>query len=116
MHWFSILDILGIVSPIGELHGKTLIRANSIFSLETYGAVVTQIKAPVGAAVRIDRLESALRETKYKIVTVTHVDTSTGVLSDIKAVANAVHSISPDTLVSILYKSYSLADVVIGHR
>jgi hypothetical protein len=104
-HWFFILDILGTVSPIGELHGKTLSRANSIFSLETYGAIVTQIKAPIGAAVQIDRLASALRETKYKIVTVTHVDTSTGVLSDIKAVANAVHTTSPDTLVSTLSKS-----------
>lgn len=60
---------------------------------------MTQLKAPVGAAVKIEELENALRETKYKIVTVTHVDTSTGVLSDIKAVAKAVQTVSPDTLV-----------------
>jgi alanine-glyoxylate transaminase/serine-glyoxylate transaminase/serine-pyruvate transaminase len=68
---------------------------------------VTQIKAPVGAAVKIDQLESALGETKYKIVTVTHVDTSTGVLSDVKAIAKAVQTISPDTLVRILSTFYS---------
>lgn len=79
-------------------------------SLETYGAKVRQIKAPVGAAVQVDEIKSALQEKKYKIVTVTHVDTSTGVLSDIKAVANAVKEVSPDTLVYMTYdkaNSYS---------
>lgn len=70
-------------------------------SLETYGAKVTQIKAPVGAAVRIDQLKAALKEKKYKVVTVTHVDTSTGVLSDVKSVAKAAQEVSPDTLVII---------------
>ncbi|PVG03157.1 putative AGX1-alanine-glyoxylate transaminase [Serendipita vermifera] len=69
--------------------------------LETYGAKVTQIKAPIGSAVHIDELKAALKERKYKIVTVTHVDTSTGVLSDVRAVARAVQDVSPDTLVIV---------------
>lgn len=69
--------------------------------LETYGAKVTQIKAPVGEAVKMDQLKAALQEKKYKIVTVTHVDTSTGVLSDVKAVAQTVKEVSPDTLVIV---------------
>lgn len=69
--------------------------------LETYGAKVTQVKAPIGSAVHIDELKAALKERKYKIVTVTHVDTSTGVLSDVRAVARAVQDVSPDTLVIV---------------
>lgn len=69
--------------------------------LETYGAKVTQIKAPIGSAVQIDDLKTALQQKKYKVVTVTHVDTSTGVLSDIKAVAKAVQEVSPETLVIV---------------
>ncbi|KAK2852138.1 hypothetical protein FQN49_005328, partial [Arthroderma sp. PD_2] len=37
----------------------------------------------------------------YKILTVTHVDTSTGVLSDIKAVTEVVRKVSPNTLVVV---------------
>lgn len=47
-------------------------------SLETYGAKVKQIKADIGAAVTQADLENSLKEKKYKVVTFTHVDTSTG--------------------------------------
>ncbi|KAF8603763.1 PLP-dependent transferase [Ceratobasidium sp. AG-I] len=67
--------------------------------LETYGAKVKQVKADVGAAVTEVDLEKALKEKKYKVVTVTHVDTSTGVLSDVKMIGEVVKRISPDTLV-----------------
>lgn len=47
--------------------------------LETYGANVTQLKAPIGRAVALSDLEKELKSgKKYKIVTLTHVDTSTG--------------------------------------
>jgi alanine-glyoxylate transaminase / serine-glyoxylate transaminase / serine-pyruvate transaminase len=60
---------------------------------------VDQVKAEIGAAVPQSEIEKALRSKKYKILTVTHVDTSTGVLSDIEAVAKMAKKISPDTLV-----------------
>jgi alanine-glyoxylate transaminase/serine-glyoxylate transaminase/serine-pyruvate transaminase len=69
--------------------------------LETYGAKVTQLKAPIGDRPQLDEVEKALKEKKYKIVTVTHVDTSTGVLSEIKALSELVHRVSPDTLVVV---------------
>ena len=47
-------------------------------SLQTYGARVDQVKAEIGGAVKEADIENALRSKKYKIVTVTHVDTSTG--------------------------------------
>uniref|UniRef100_A0A0W0FWY5 alanine--glyoxylate transaminase n=1 Tax=Moniliophthora roreri TaxID=221103 RepID=A0A0W0FWY5_MONRR len=67
--------------------------------LTTYGANVDQIKAEVGAAVAIPEIEKALKAKKYKAVTFTHVDTSTGVLSNARAVASIVRQISPETLV-----------------
>ncbi|KAL6171184.1 hypothetical protein ACJQWK_04122 [Exserohilum turcicum] len=65
---------------------------------ETYGVKATQLKAPIGERPQLDEVEAALREKEYKILTVTHVDTSTGVLSEIKALSELVHRVSPETL------------------
>jgi alanine-glyoxylate transaminase/serine-glyoxylate transaminase/serine-pyruvate transaminase len=70
-------------------------------ALETYGAQATQLKAPIGERPSLAEIEAALKQKSYKIITVTHVDTSTGVLSDIKAVAELVRRVSPDTLVVV---------------
>ena len=68
---------------------------------ETYGVNATQLKAPIGDRPQLDAVEKALGEKKYKILTVTHVDTSTGVLSEIEALAKLVRRVSPDTLVVV---------------
>ena len=68
-------------------------------SLETYGAIARQVKAPIGYGVRVQQLVEELKADKYKVVTITHVDTSTGVLSDIRSLAQAAKETSPDTLV-----------------
>ena len=92
-------------------------------SLETYGAEVHLLRADFGGTIGVGQVEQELRSKKYKIVTITHVDTSTGanvpsvsyvqalpnsiipflllpgVLSDPQPVADAVKRISPDTLV-----------------
>lgn len=70
-------------------------------ALDTYGAVPTQLKAPIGSRPSFEQIEAALKEKKYKAITVTHVDTSTGVLSDIKTVSELTHRLSPDTLVVV---------------
>ncbi|KAF9504416.1 hypothetical protein BS47DRAFT_1386248 [Hydnum rufescens UP504] len=67
--------------------------------LEAYGAKVTQIKAPIGAAVTEAQIEKALKRSKYKVLTFTHVDTSTGVLSNAKMIAQVSRRVSPDTLI-----------------
>lgn len=69
--------------------------------LETYGAKATQLKAPIGDRPSFEQIEKALKEKSYKVVTITHVDTSTGVLSDIKRVTEVVRRVSPDTLVVV---------------
>ncbi len=69
--------------------------------LQTYGANVTQIKAPIGSRPQHDDIEKALKEKKYKLVTVTHVDTSTGVLSELKSLSQLIQRVSPETLLVV---------------
>jgi alanine-glyoxylate transaminase/serine-glyoxylate transaminase/serine-pyruvate transaminase len=55
--------------------------------LERYGASVTQLRSTPGDRPALVQVEDALRQERYKLLTVTHVDTSTGVLTDVKGVA-----------------------------
>ncbi|KAI9794803.1 MAG: hypothetical protein M1816_002931 [Peltula sp. TS41687] len=68
---------------------------------ETYGVKATQLKATLGSRPELSEVESALQKQQYKLVTITHVDTSTGVLSDVEALSALVHRVSPDTLVVV---------------
>ncbi|KAG6865332.1 hypothetical protein C0991_003432 [Blastosporella zonata] len=87
--------------------------------LQTYGANVDLIKAELGTTVTQAAIEQALKQKEYKVLTFTHVDTSTGtfihykcmyhtlynstlrpgVLSDAKSIAETVRRVSPKTLV-----------------
>jgi alanine-glyoxylate transaminase/serine-glyoxylate transaminase/serine-pyruvate transaminase len=55
--------------------------------LQRYGAQVTVLPAPVGGRPEIDRIKSAIESESYKLLTITHVDTSTSVLADVQQVA-----------------------------
>ena len=55
--------------------------------LARYGADVTHVRAPVGGRPALDEVEAALKADSFKLMTVTHVDTSTGVLTDVKGLA-----------------------------
>ncbi|ERS96274.1 hypothetical protein HMPREF1624_07183 [Sporothrix schenckii ATCC 58251] len=70
-------------------------------ALRTYGADVTELKAPVGSRPQLPDIEAALKAKQYKLLTVTHVDTSTGVLSELRSLSELVHRVSPDTLVIV---------------
>ncbi|KAI1135251.1 alanine--glyoxylate aminotransferase [Hypoxylon sp. FL0543] len=69
--------------------------------LRVYGANVDLLKAPVGSRPQLPEIEKALKSKKYKAVTVTHVDTSTGVLSELQKLSETVQSVSPDTLLIV---------------
>ncbi|CAG7966332.1 unnamed protein product [Penicillium olsonii] len=69
--------------------------------LETYGANVTHFTTPIGERASLEEVEQALKQKPYKLITLTHVDTSTGVLSDVKGVAQLVRRVSPETLVIV---------------
>ena len=64
----------------------------------TYGAKPTQLKAPIGDRPQLNQIEKALKEKIYKVLTVTHVDTSTGVLSQLRSLSDLIKRVSPDTL------------------
>ena len=55
--------------------------------LERYGAQVAHVRAAVGDRPALEDVEAALQAGSFKLMTVTHVDTSTGVLTDVKGLA-----------------------------
>jgi len=67
----------------------------------TYGVKPTQLKAAIGERPQLPEIEKALKEKKYKLITVTHVDTSTGVLSEVVELTKLVRRVSPETLVIV---------------
>jgi len=56
--------------------------------LERYGAQVTHVRAPVGASPSLEQVENALKQNSFKLMTITQVDTSTGVLADVQGLAS----------------------------
>lgn len=80
MFLYSTAATSVIASVIGMLkcpYTQTM-TFNLPTSLEAYGAKVDSIVAEFGAAVSKSEIEIALKAKKYKAVTFTHVDTSTG--------------------------------------
>jgi alanine-glyoxylate transaminase/serine-glyoxylate transaminase/serine-pyruvate transaminase len=55
--------------------------------LERYGAQVSQVTAPVGGRPALEDVQAALEREAYKLVTITHVDTSTAVMADVAGIA-----------------------------
>ena len=71
---------------------KALVVNSGYFSdrmgaiLERYGAAVTHVRAPtVGDAPALEDVEAALKQDGFKVMAFTHVDTSTAVVVDAKA-------------------------------
>jgi alanine-glyoxylate transaminase/serine-glyoxylate transaminase/serine-pyruvate transaminase len=55
--------------------------------LDRYGANTTLLEAPLGETVSLQTIEKELKTKQYKALTITHVDTSTGILVDPKPIA-----------------------------
>ena len=72
-------------------------RFVEIFS--RYRVKIDQLTVPVGHAAGKDQVREALEEEEYKLLTVQHVDTSTGVVNDIKGVGEVAGEF--DTLVVV---------------
>ncbi|TVZ25503.1 alanine-glyoxylate transaminase/serine-glyoxylate transaminase/serine-pyruvate transaminase [Gillisia sp. Hel_I_86] len=53
-----------------------------------YGANTTILEAPLGEVVSLDSIEKELKTNQYKALTITHVDTSTGILVNPKPIAD----------------------------
>jgi aspartate aminotransferase-like enzyme len=57
---------------------------------KAHGASSTLLEAPWGKCVKPQQVREALKDDNYKAVTVTHVDTSTGVINPIKEIGQVV--------------------------
>lgn len=68
---------------------------------KVYGAKVTQISCEFGNVPDLAQIEKMLISDKFKLVSLTHVDTSTGVLLDINAISSLIKKVSPDSLISV---------------
>jgi len=73
-----------------ETGDKALVISTGYFGLryaeilKRYGAEVDILEAPMGDIVPLDLIEQQLQSKNYKLLTFTHVDTSTAVLNDAK--------------------------------
>jgi alanine-glyoxylate transaminase/serine-glyoxylate transaminase/serine-pyruvate transaminase len=71
------------VANMVEPGDKALVVNTGFFSdrmaaiLERYGAQVTHVTAPVGSRPPIEEVEAALKQDRFKVMSITHVDTST---------------------------------------
>ncbi|KAJ1656081.1 hypothetical protein IWQ61_004277 [Dispira simplex] len=101
------------VCNLVETGDRALVLSTGLFGdrmvdcLETYGAQVDVLRpaqlggVPDQAQVRAKVEKACQSGTPYKVVTITHVDTSTGVLVDVQAVSQMVKEVSPTTLVLV---------------
>mmetsp|Transcript_29942 Transcript_29942/g.36712 ORF Transcript_29942/g.36712 Transcript_29942/m.36712 type:complete len:428 (-) Transcript_29942:30-1313(-) len=86
---------------------KALVLNTGYFSdnftkcLESYGISVDEINANVGDTININSLKNKLTNNTYKIVCITHVDTSTGVCNDIAKISKIIKDNSPNTLIAV---------------
>ncbi len=69
--------------------------------LQRYGAEVTALSAAPGQVVPPDQVRGALERVRPKALVMTHVDTSTGVAVDVKALAALAREVAPGTLVMV---------------
>ncbi|MBU8892137.1 MAG: alanine--glyoxylate aminotransferase family protein [Bacteroidales bacterium] len=82
------MDIAG--SNLIETGDNALVISTGYFGeryaelLKRYGANVDILRAPLGDVVPFDQIEAQLKKKNYKLMTFTHVDTSTAVLNDAK--------------------------------
>lgn len=86
---------------------KVLVLLTGFFSdsfadaLRVYDADVDVLTAEVGDVVPLDKIEAQLKSTKYTAITITQVDTSTAVVSDVEKIAALVKKVSPETLIIV---------------
>lgn len=69
--------------------------------LKVYGGKVDVLSAEPGDVVPFDKIEQQLSKKSYKVITITHVDTSTAVVSDVGKISQLVKKVSPETLIVV---------------
>jgi alanine-glyoxylate transaminase/serine-glyoxylate transaminase/serine-pyruvate transaminase len=81
------------VANLIEPKDKALVIDTGYFSerfaiiLERYGAQVTRISTSPGSRPTLEQIKSALEADSFKLMTITHVDTSTAVIAEVREIA-----------------------------
>ena len=81
------MAVVNLIEP-GD---KALVLSTGVFGdryadlLRRYRAEVKLLRAPLGETIPLQQVEEALAKHQYKLMTITHVDTSTGVRTDAKS-------------------------------
>ncbi len=76
-----------------EAGDQTLVVDTGYFSerfgqiLERYGARVTRLSTSPGSRPSLEQVKAALEDGQFKLMTITHVDTSTAVIAEVKELA-----------------------------
>lgn len=90
-----------------EKGDKVLVLLTGFFSdsfadcLRIYDVDVDVVTAPIGDVVPLDQIEAQLNKENYTAITITHVDTSTSVVSDVALICAVVKKVSPETLIIV---------------
>lgn len=69
--------------------------------LSAYGVAVNKMTVPIGGAHDLADVERELRARHHKALVATHVETSTGVLTPLKPLADLLKRVSPETLLVV---------------
>ncbi|RKG92119.1 alanine--glyoxylate aminotransferase family protein [Corallococcus sp. CA053C] len=83
------------VANLTEPGDRALVVNTGYFSdrmahiLERHGAKVTHVRAPPGGAPDAAQVEAELQKASFKLMTITHVDTSTAVLAPVESLVKA---------------------------
>jgi predicted phosphoserine aminotransferase len=86
---------------------RILCCVNGSFSKRFYDVAIAngkqadKIEVPMGQPILPEMVEAALKQQAYELITVVHNETSTGVMNPVKEIAEVVHRVSPDTLISV---------------
>ncbi|KAL6072743.1 alanine--glyoxylate transaminase [Balamuthia mandrillaris] len=99
---------MAVCNLLSKDNSKALVVSTGLFSerfakcIGNYGGHAHTLAVPVGQCPDLDKIANALKSHKgLRMVTVTHVDTSTGVLAPVKEIAQLVKKTSPDTLMVV---------------
>lgn len=75
----------GILNLVAGYFGEYFVKMSKV-----HGAASKVLEVPWGKPVRPEQVKEALKEDNYKAVTVTHVDTSTGIVNPVKEIGEIV--------------------------
>lgn len=87
----GMLSMEMAVANLIEPGDKALVLSTGVFGdrygelLSRYNVEVAVLRAPLGDTIALEEVEAALKADSYKLITFTHVDTSTGVRVDVKS-------------------------------